>query len=141
MNGVDGLPPPRPVGSVPKDLAGPAVGRDGEARNMPRQVVGQEYPRGGSNSRPRVYWTLVIIKPTTLGFLMRQGTARGSEGRPEVARDGRLPSNLYIGYRWRQVPPPYRWKQVPPPTTMWRQVSRDTRQGREYATTAARTTS
>ena len=74
MNGVDDLAPPRPVASVSKDLAGQAVGKDGEARDRRRQVVGQGYPRGGSNSRPRVYWTLVIIKPTTFGFLMRQGT-------------------------------------------------------------------
>ena len=30
MNGVDGLAPPRPVVSAPEDLAGCAMGRDGE---------------------------------------------------------------------------------------------------------------
>ena len=38
MNGVDGLTPPTPVASAPEDLAGLAMGRDGESTNRRRQV-------------------------------------------------------------------------------------------------------
>ena len=38
MNGVDGLAPPRPVASAPKDSAEPAMGRDGESTDRWRQV-------------------------------------------------------------------------------------------------------
>ena len=38
MNGVDGLALPRPVASVPEDLAEPVMGRDGESTDRWRQV-------------------------------------------------------------------------------------------------------
>ena len=67
MNGVDGLDPPRPVVSAPEDLAGPAMGRDGESTDRWRQVgeplgkergptsrdsLRQEWPEAANVGRP-----------------------------------------------------------------------------------------
>ena len=38
MSGGDGLATPRPEASAPEDLAGPAMGRDGESTDRWRQV-------------------------------------------------------------------------------------------------------
>ena len=87
MTGVDGLPPRRPVSSVPGDLAGPAIGRDRGSRDRRKQVVPSRRIKHTISGLVDHRENRTHNQASRSG-MRRQGTACCNKGRSDAKRYG-----------------------------------------------------